>query len=398
MVLLSINAGSSSLKVAVFNDAHAETPSESISIEGIGSAKAAIIPNGEFGNKDTTYLAIKDFDEAAEQAKKWLSEKKNIQAKDIRAIGHRVVHGGARYVEAAPVNEDLLSYLKATTPLAPNHMPATITSIEAFLDAYQDAPQIACFDTSFFHNVPKVAKYFALPLSLQRRYKIRRYCFHGLVYQSVLEDFQKHEGAMAAKGRVIMAHLGNGVSVCACRNGKPIDMSMGFTPVSGTMMSTRIGDVEPGLITYLQQGAGFSINEVSHLMSHQAGLLGVSGTTADMYTLLHTQDDNPNVAFALDLFTYKLRKTIGEMAAALNGVDSIIFSGGIGERSSEIRQKICSELGYLNVTLNNERNARSERLISADTSAVGVHVIQAREDYSIITQMLDVLNREGKNE
>lgn len=398
MVLLSVNAGSSSLKVAVFNDGNIDEPTQSISIEGIGSERAAIIPNGKFGDKGTIHLKLKDFDEAVGQAKKWLSEQMNIQAKDIQAIGHRVVHGGARYHEATFVNEDLLHYLRSITPLAPNHMPATITSIEAFLDDYQNAPQYTCFDTSFFHAVPKVAKYFALPLDLQRRYRIHRYGFHGLVYESLLDSFAQHEGEQAAKGRVIMAHLGNGVSVCACRNGKPLDMSMGFTPVSGTMMSTRIGDVEPGLMTYLQQGVGMSVDEVSHLMSHQAGLLGVSGTTADMYTLLQTQHDNPNVAFALDLFAYKLRKTIGAMAAVLGGVDSIIFSGGIGERSGEIRGRICSELGYLGVTLDNERNAKNERCISAEGSAVGVHVIQAREDHSIVTQMLKALNREGKNE
>ena len=395
MVLLSVNAGSSSLKVAVFNDARSETPSESLSIEGIGSAHAALVPNGEFGNKGTEHSKIKNFDEAAEHAKAWLSEKMGIQPKDIQAIGHRVVHGGARYHSAALVDNDLLSYLRAITPLAPNHTPATVTSIEAFLDAYPTAPQVACFDTSFFHTIPKVAKYFALPLDLQRRHKIRRYGFHGLVYQSLLESFRRHEGETAVKGRIIMAHLGNGVSVCACHNGKPIDMSMGFTPVSGTMMSTRIGDVEPGLVTYLQQGVGLSVDEVSNLMSHRAGLLGVSGLTADMYSLIHKQKDNPDVAFALDLFTYKLRKTIGGMAAALGGVDSIIFSGGIGERSDEIRARICSTFGYLGVTLDKERNAHNERLISADSSSVGVHVIQAREDYSIVTQMLEVINREG---
>lgn len=394
MVLLTVNAGSSSLKVAVFNDASSEVPTKSISIEGIGSAKAALIPDGAFGSKDTEYATIKDFDEAAEHAKQWLSQKMGIDSKDITAIGHRVVHGGARYYAAAPADDALLTYLRAITPLAPNHTPATVTSIEAFLDAYSAVPQVACFDTSFFHTIPKVAKYFALPLDLQRRHHIRRYGFHGLVYQSLLQSFKEHEGEAAEKGRVIMAHLGNGVSVCACHNGKPVDMSMGFTPVSGTMMSTRIGDVEPGLMTYLQQGVGLSVDEVSNLMSHRAGLLGVSGTTADMYKLLHTQDD-PNVAFALDLFVNKLQKTIGSMVAVLGGVDSIIFSGGIGERSDEIRARICSAFGYLGVTLDEERNARSERLISADGSSVGVHVIQAREDYSIVTQMLEVINREG---
>lgn len=396
MVLLSINAGSSSLKVSVFDRTQLNTPRASLSVEGIGTPNAALIPNGVFGSADTEHPVINTFDDAADQVKSWLSNKLDVQASDIEAIGYRVVHGGDRYKEASLVTDELISYLESIIPLAPNHTPATLTAINAFRGAYPDAPQVTCFDTSFFHDIPEVAKMFPLPLDLQKEHNIRRYGFHGLSYQFLLNSFKENEGEAAANGRVIMAHLGSGASLSACVNGKPIDMSMGFTPVSGIMMSTRSGDLEPGLVTYLQNELGMSAAEVSELVTHKSGLLGVSGTTADMYTLLQTQHDNPNVAFALDLFCYKITKTIGSYIAAMGGVDSIIFSGGIGERSAEIRGRILKNFGFVGLEIDDERNGKNARQISTDSSKVGVHVIQTQEDYSIITQSLAVINKGGE--
>lgn len=393
MVLLSINAGSSSLKVSVFDRTQLNSPRASLSVEGIGTPNAALIPDGVYGSDQTEHPVIDSFDDAADQVKSWLSSKLNVQAADIEAIGYRVVHGGERYKEASLVTEDLLSYLKSITPLAPNHMPATLTAITAFRDAYPDAPQVACFDTSFFHDIPEVAKMFPLPLDLQKEHNIRRYGFHGLSYQFLLNSFKENEGEVAAKGRVIMAHLGSGASIAATKDGAPIDMSMGFTPVSGIMMSTRSGDLEPGLVTYLQNELGMSVAEVSELVTHKSGLLGVSGVTADMYTLVQTQHENENIAFTLDLFSYKITKTIGSYIAALGGVDSIIFSGGIGERSAEIRSRVLKNFGFLGLELDEERNGKNARQISTDSSKVGVHVIQTQEDYSIITQSLKVINK-----
>ena len=396
MVLLSINAGSSSLKVSVFDRTQLNSPRASLSVEGIGTPNAVLIPDGVYGSAETEHAVIDSFDDAADQVKSWLSSKLNVLANDIEAIGYRVVHGGERYKEASLVTDDLLAYLKSITPLAPNHMPATLTAINAFRDAYPDAPQVACFDTSFFHDVPEVAKMFPIPLALQKEHNIRRYGFHGLSYQFLLNSFRENEGESAANGRVIMAHLGSGASIAATKDGAPIDMSMGFTPVSGIMMSTRSGDLEPGLVTYLQGELGMSVAEVSELVTHKSGLLGVSGVTADMYTLVQTQNENKDIAFTLDLFSYKITKTIGSYIAALGGVDSIIFSGGIGERSAEIRARVLKNFGFLGLELDNERNSKNERQISTDSSKVGVHVIQTKEDYSIITQSLTVINKGGK--
>lgn len=392
MVLLSINAGSSSLKVSAFNSADLNTPQASVSVEGIGLPNAAFITEEADGTKETRNLTIESPKEAASLVKQWLSEELGIQASDIEGIGHRVVHGGEKYASASLVTPELLEYLKSITPLAPNHMPSTLVAINAFVDTYPEAPQVACFDTSFFHDIPEVARTLPLPLDLQKENHIRRYGFHGLSYEYLLGNFKEQEGEEAAKGKVIIAHLGSGASIAAIKDGAPIDMSMGFTPVSGIMMSTRSGDIEPGVLSYLQKEKGMTIDEISELVTHKSGLFGVSGTTADMYTLLQTQSTNPDVQLAVDLFCYKIKKTIGSFAAALGGVDSIIFSGGIGERSAEIRARVCDSFGFLGLEIDDERNAVNGRLISTSTSKVGVHVIPTKEDLSIITQTLHIIN------
>ena len=375
MVLLSVNAGSSSLKVSAFDRHAPHTPSATLSIEDIGIGDA------------TPESAIM-------RVQQWLNDELSIQPDQIEAIGHRVVHGGERYTSAERITEDVLHYLDSITPLAPNHMPAAIASINAFISAYPAAQHVACFDTSFFHGIPEIAKTLPIPLDLQKESGIRRYGFHGLSYQSLLASFGEHEGTTAQNGRVIMAHLGSGASVAACKNGQPIDMSMGFTPVSGIMMSTRSGDLEPGVVTYLEMEKGMSPQAVSDLLTRHSGLLGVSGTTADMHALLDSQNDNPNAKLAIELFCYKIKKTIGSYAAALGGVDSIIFSGGIGERSAEIRARVCEGLEFLGIHIDEQRNDSNERLISSDRSNVGVHVIPAREDDTIMTQTLELITKE----
>ncbi len=373
VIILSVNAGSSSLKVSVFEQANLTTPKDTLSIEGID---------------------ISQYQEAIQRVTTWLTDELSIQPQDIEAIGHRVVHGGEQYSNAARVTPDLLAYLGSITPLAPNHMPATLASLQAFLEAYPTASHVACFDTSFFHDLPEVARTLPLPLTLQKEHSIRRYGFHGLSYQSLLASFAKHEGPEAAHGRVIMAHLGSGASIAACKDGKPVDVSMGFTPVSGIMMSTRTGDIEPGVLVYLQKKLGLGADELLDFVTHKSGLLGVSESTADMYTLLQNQQNDPKSALAVELFCYKAKKTMGGYIAALGGVDSIMFSGGIGERSAEIRRRILDGLAFAGVELDEARNEQNERLISATSSRVGVHVIPAQEDFSIVTQTIEVINKE----
>ena len=374
MAVLSVNAGSSSLKVSVFERTDLAQPRASLAVEDIGAGASAL--KG-----------------AVQKIQQWLQDELSLHAEDIEAVGHRVVHGGERYSAASLITHDLLFYLDSITPLAPNHMPSALASITAFTAAYPEAKQVACFDTCFFHDIPDVAKTLPIPLSLQKESGIRRYGFHGLAYQGLLDSFKENEGEKAYKGRVILAHLGSGASLAAVHEGKPIDMSMGFTPISGIMMSTRSGDLEPGVLTYLATQKHMTTGAIGHLLSHQSGLLGVSEMTADMHALLDNQKQNPQAALAIDLFCYKIKKQIGAYAAALGGVDSIIFSGGIGERSAEIRSRICQGLSFLGIVIDESRNAKNDRFISADGSIVGVHVIPAREEHSIITQTIEVINR-----
>lgn len=373
MAVLSVNAGSSSLKVSVFDRDNQTQARASLAIEDIDATI------------DAANLAV-------QQVERWLREELSLHSDDIEAIGHRVVHGGEKYDSAAIIDPSLLLYLESITPLAPNHMPSALASINAFRGMYPHAQHIACFDTGFFHDVPEVAKTLPIPLTLQKESGIRRYGFHGLAYQGLLDSFKQNEGETAHSGKVILAHLGSGASVTACYNGKPIDMSMGFTPVSGIMMSTRSGDLEPGVMTYLAAQKHMTTAQISHLLSHESGLVGVSEMTADMHALLDAQQDTPQAALAIELFCYKIKKQIGAYAAALGGVDSIIFSGGIGERSAEIRGRICKGLEFLGIVIEEDRNKTNDRLISAESSTVGVHVIPAREEHTIISQTIEILN------
>lgn len=395
MVLLSVNAGSSSLKVSVFDRSQLKTPRAAVSIEGIGTPDGAFIPAGAYGTDAVRKLPIDSMLDATELVKNWLDQELGIHSSDIEAIGHRVVHGGEKYKAAAALNDELLGYLSSIVPLAPNHMPGTLTALEAFVDTYPDSPQVACFDTSFFHDIPEVAQTLPIPLPLQRENSIRRYGFHGLSYEYLINNFRENEGDEAANGKVIICHLGSGASIAACKNGLPMDMSMGFTPVSGIMMSTRSGDIEPGVLSFLQKEKGMTIDEISELVTHKSGLLGVSGKTHDMYTLLQAQHEDPDAKLAIELFCYRIKKTIGSYAAVLGGIDSIIFSAGIGERSAEIRARVCDSFDFLGLEIDDERNKNGERKISSDNSKVNVHVIPTQEDFSIITQTMNVIDKGG---
>lgn len=392
-VLLSVNAGSSSLKVSVFYATNLEAVAHAVSIEGIGTPDSCFIPQGAYGTDATRSLPVATVSDAVNLVASWLQDELHIEAASISAVGHRVVHGGERYTRATRITDEVIEYLSTLTPLAPNHMPGTLTVLQAFLEKYPQIPQVACFDTAFFAAVPTIAKTLPVPASLG----LRRYGFHGLSYSWLLTSFAKHEGAAAAHGRVIMAHLGSGASVCAVKNGQPLDMSMGFTPVSGIMMSTRTGDIEPGVLTYLQKEKGYDTDTLIRMVSKESGLLGVSGYSADMHSLLQAQAEHEGAALAVELFCYTIKKQVGAYAAALGGVDSIIFSGGIGERSAEIRQRICQDLDFLGIILDEQRNNASMRLISANASRVGVHVIPAQEDVSIVRQT-DALLHERASE
>ncbi len=381
--IITINAGSSSLKVSLFNT-DSEEAYASASIEGIGVGQAILVPEIN-GSKETHDIIAADHHAAAAVIKEWL--RGIIEEGDtINAAAYRVVHGGDRYKDATIIDDDVVSYLEEITPLAPNHMPAAVACIRAFRDAYPAIVHVACFDTAFFHSIPDVARTLALPKRL-RDQGLRRYGFHGISYEYLFDHFVHNEGESAkAHSRVIIAHLGSGASIAAIKDGKPIDMTMGLTPASGIVMSTRSGDVDPGIFDFLMQEEGASPDTVRNTLYKESGLLGVSETTADMRQLLEDRKTDPRAKLAIDLFCYTIRKQIGAYSAALDGVDSIIFSAGIGERSAPIREQVLEGLEYLGVEVDSEKNQQNARTISKDSSSVGVYVIPTREDAVLVAK------------
>jgi acetate kinase len=300
----------------------------------------------------------------------------------VNAIGHRVVHGGPRYRDPRRVDEAMLEELRRISSFAPNHLPATIALMEVFTAKFPQVPQIACFDTAFHSTLPRVAKLLPIP----RRYEakgVQRYGFHGLSYSFLMQELEGIAGAKAAGGRVILAHLGNGASMAAVREGKSMDTSMGFTPAAGLVMSTRSGDLDPGLVAFLGRSERMTETQFDRMIHHESGLLGVSETSSDMRDLLAREAVDVRAAEAVALFCYQAKKWLGAFAAALGGLDTLVFAGGIGENNPAIRARICEGLGFLGIELNETRNAENAAVISMPTSRVTVRIIRTDEELTI---------------
>jgi acetate kinase len=310
----------------------------------------------------------------------WLEREVGFTA--VAAVGHRVVHGGSRYQEPERVTAELIEELREISPRDPDHLPGEIELIEAFRNRDPDLPQVACFDTAFHHDMPRVAQIVPIP----RRFEaagVRRYGFHGLSYAFLMEELARVAGPEEARGRVILAHLGAGASLAAVRGGHSIDTSMGFTPASGLVMGTRTGDLDPGLVRFLSRAAGMTADQFDNLVNHESGLLGVSETSSDVRDLLARQNADVRAAEAIELFCYQAKKWIGAFAAALGGLNTLVFAGGIGENAPEIRRRICAGLAFLGIALDENRNASSALLISTDRGPVKVRVIRTDEELMI---------------
>jgi acetate kinase len=308
----------------------------------------------------------------------------------LTAIGHRVVHGGPDYSDPQIIGPELIEELRRLSPFDPEHLPDEILLIEAVQRRFPDLPQVACFDTAFHHDLPRAARLLAIP----RRYEargVRRYGFHGLSYTFLMTELARLDGAEAARGRVILAHLGNGASLAAVRDGTSIDTSMSFTPAAGVPMSTRSGDLDPGLVSYLARTEHMSPETFGKMVNFESGLLGISETSSDMGELLACEARDERAADAVMLFCYQVKKWIGAFAAALGGLDTLIFAGGIGENAPEIRARICDGLGFLGVDLDRRRNDESDTLISSDTGRVRVRVIRTDEALVIARSVIRVL-------
>jgi acetate kinase len=318
----------------------------------------------------------------------WVADR--FRGGSLAAIGHRVVHGGPKYSRPRPITPDLIAELHQLSPFDPEHLPEEILLTEAFHRRFPDLPQVACFDTAFHHDLPRVAQLLPIP----RRYAaqgVRRYGFHGLSYAFLMQELERTAGEQAARGRVILAHLGNGASLAAVRDDKPIDTSMGFTPAAGVPMSTRSGDLDPGLVWYLARTADISPKQFNEMVNFQSGLLGVSETSSDMQDLLGREAEDARAAEAVDLFCYQVKKWIGAFAAALGGVDTLIFAGGIGENSPPVRRRICAGLGFLGIELDETKNLAGAAVISPAGGRVAVRVMHTDEERMIADIVCRVL-------
>jgi acetate kinase len=388
-LVLAINGGSSSIKFALF--AIDDPPQRIVQgrIERIGLADARFVASGT----DPADNFSRSVDAAHQVAAvdilmDWLETRG--AAERLRALGHRVVHGGPTYSDAQQITPQLLDALRQLRSFDPLHLPQEILLIEACRRRLPLLPQVACFDTAFHHNLPRVAQLLPIP----RRFTaagVRRYGFHGLSYAFLLEQIQRVAGARAAQGRVVLAHLGSGASLAALHAGQPLDTSMGFTPASGVPMSTRSGDLDPGLVWYLAQTEKLDAERFNDLVNFESGLLGVSEITSDMRDLLQLQDHDVRAAEAISLFCYQIKKCVGAFAAVLGGLDMLVFSGGIGESAPAVRRRICERMEFLGIRVDDDRNSRNVDVISADGAAVTIRVMHTDEEWMIAKTVCRVL-------
>ena len=385
--ILAINGGSSSVKFAL-HQAGAPLPATLHgTLERNGVAGSTLAWRTTEGQPERGRVQVPDGQPATSLLMAWLEGREEFAA--VGAVGHRVVHGMA-HTEPERVTPGLLDELHRAIPFAPDHLPREIELIEAFGQRHPHLPQVACFDTAFHGTMPRVATLLPIP----RRYEargVRRYGFHGLSYAYLMEELARTAGREAAHGRVVLAHLGNGASLAAVSGGTSIDTTMGFTPASGLVMSTRTGDLDPGLVSFLARTEQMTAEQFDQMINHQSGLLGVSEISSDMRDLLAREADDVRAAEAVALFCYQAKKAVGAFAAALGGLDTLVFSAGIGEQSSSIRARICEGLGFLGIELDECRNAAHAAVISMDSSQVTVRVMPTNEELMIARAVSRVL-------
>ena len=387
--ILTINGGSSSIKLALFEGADSLQRILHGGIERIGLADATFRVKGS-GQADNFSRSVKTPDHTAAVGvlMDWIERR--CGRDPLTGVGHRVVHGGPKYYKPQRITAEMVMELKQLSPFDPDHMPEEILLTEAFHRRFPDLPQVACFDTAFHYDLPRVARMLPIP----RRYEahgVRRYGFHGLSYQFLMEELARVAGPDVARGRVVLAHLGNGASLAAVRNGKSIDTSMSFTPTAGVPMSTRTGDLDPGLVWYLARTEKMSAKQFNDMVNFQSGLVGISETSSDMRDLLKHEAQDVRAAEAIALFCYQVKKWIGSFAAALGGIETLVFSGGIGDNASAVRARICDGLEFLGIELEEKHNAANAGVISAGSSRVVVRVIRTNEEQIIAKTVCQVL-------
>jgi acetate kinase len=386
--ILTVNGGSSSIKFALYRADSPTTRLLSGKIERIGLPRPTLtIRDGDRRTNRRTIPAL-NHRAAGEFLIGWLD--RHVGFAQVAGVGHRVVHGGLKLSEAQRITPQLVAELHKISPYDPEHMPSSVQLMEVFHQHHPQLPQVACFDTAFHRNMPRVAKLLSIPRRFDAK-GVQRFGFHGLSYTFLMEELARVAGPKAVHGRLILAHLGNGASLAAVRHSKSIDTSMGFTPVAGIPMSTRSGDLDPGLFWYLARTQNMTGKQFHEMVHHQSGLLGVSEISPDMRDLLAREAKDVRAAEAVALFCYQAKKWVGAYAAALGGLDTLVFTGGIGENAYQVRARICEGLQFLGLKLDARRNKASAPVISTRGSRVTVRVIRTDEEVTIAKTVCRVL-------
>lgn len=387
--ILTVNGGSSSIKFALFEAGVMLQRLLAGSIERIGLPEATFMVKGVAKADDFTRpVTASNHTAAVGILMDWIEER--ILRGELTAVGHRVVHGGPKYYKPQRITAEMIEDLHQLQPFDPEHLPEEILLTEAFHRRFPDLTQVACFDTSFHHDLPRVAQQLPIPRRFEAQ-GVRRYGFHGLSYAYLLEELGRVGKSGEAQGRVILAHLGNGASLAAVHEGKSVDTSMGFTPTGGVPMSTRSGDLDPGLVWYLARTESLTPRKFNELVNFKSGLIGISETSSDMHDLLEREPEDERAAEAIALFCYQVKKWIGAFAAALSGLDTLVFAGGIGENAPVIRARICNGLEFLGLELDDNRNVSNSAVISTEASRVTVRVIHTDEESMIAKLVCRVL-------
>ncbi len=389
--ILTINGGSSSIRFAVFEMSTRSTRVLDGEVERIGQPEATLTVRRAGEEPSRRRIDAGGAESGVDALVQWL--KAQGSDGEPQGIGHRVVHG-MQHLDPERVTPQLIGELKNLEPYDPEHLPREIELIEILQERYAHVPQVVCFDTAFHRNMPRVARQLAIPRRFFER-GVQRYGFHGLSYTYLMAQLERLGDGAARHGRVILAHLGSGASMAAVLDGRGIDTSMSFTPTAGLVMGTRCGDLDPGVMNYLMRTGGMSVQQLQTLVNHESGMLGVSETSADVRDLLERESHDARAREALDLFCYQARKWIGSFSAALGGLDTLVFAGGIGENSAPVRERICAGLQFLGVRVDTARNARHAPVISPDGAPVNIRVIHTDEESVIADSAARVLGIES---
>lgn len=380
--ILTINSGSSSLKFSLYDMGRSETQRLSGEFDRIGLSHGVFHAAGHSQDID-----LPDHDAALQSLFGWLAS--HGPGAELDAVGHRLVYGGSQYDKPELITPTLVSALKKLIPFAPDHLPHELAAIQAVANIHPGLPQVACFDTAFHWQSPKISKQYPLP----RHYwdeGLRRYGFHGLSYAYILQELAREDGA-AADGRVVVAHLGNGASMAAIRNRCPVDTTMGMTPSGGLMMGARSGDLDPGAVFCVIKKES-SLAAARVVLNEQSGLFGVSGISSDMQDLIGREAVDPRAAEAIELFCYQAKKFLGSLVAVLGGLDTLVFTAGIGEHAPSVRSRICEGLEFLGIRLDSRLNNASAAIISTDGSPVQVRVMKTDEEIMLARYTNDLIS------